>query len=317
MLIAMGDESKDMEYASCKRSTTRIEDPTAKKSSRPREMGLQALKLGNLAHQVTTDHFNALLDDPESDLVDSSLLIKSGLSSKQADKILNKNNAYFKLYFDYESKKIIAYEFNGNLIHEAILAEFTRQLGNFAHADGNRLITTHGVTNYGGRRMNADQCLILKPNSSSPPDPSHADLHKLVLQVGYSESVASLHGHAAYLFANSTGVQVYMFCKIWKIRRNHTRAACIAVYRRGQDIPVQFMSIGDAAPTPHFEEFYRNRFPNVQLPGIQNLNIAPGNNNAHIYSFTIPGSWILPDAAPALADLNIDCSRMVSEIQYF
>jgi hypothetical protein len=40
----------------------------------------------------------------------------------------------------------------------------------------------------------------------------------LVVQVGVSESVASLHSHAAHTFANNTSVQVYIFIKVWKRR---------------------------------------------------------------------------------------------------
>jgi hypothetical protein len=70
---------------------------------------------------------------------------------------------------------------------------------------------------------------------------------------------------------------------------NQRRAACIALYRSGQEVPVQFLSIGDTAPTSRFEQFYQSQFPNVQLPEIQNLNVVPGNNNANMYSIIIPG----------------------------
>jgi hypothetical protein len=41
--------------------------------------------------------------------------------------------------------------------------------------------------------------------------------------------------------------------------------------------------------TSSFEEFFQVEFPNVQIPEIQNLNLIPGNNNAHdSWSLDIP-----------------------------
>lgn len=163
--------------------------------------------------------------------------------------------------------------------------------------------------------MNPDQCLGLRP--TAPPSTLPPVLRdRVVLQVGVSESVASLHNHAAYLFANNTGVQVYVFIKIWNQRVDSTRAVCVAVYRRGHLVPVQLMSIGDAAPKPQFMQFFRNQFPNQQLPDLENFNVVPTNDNANLFSVTILGAWILPEVTPALDDLIIDCSRMVGLIRY-
>ena len=76
------------------------------------------------------------------------------------------------------------------------------------------------------------------------------------------------------------------------------------------------MSIGDAPPTEHFLQFFTSQFPTLQLPAIQNLNVVPANNNADLFSITIPGAWILPGANPALADSIIDCSGMADLIKY-
>jgi hypothetical protein len=278
------------------------------------EIGLQALKLGTTEEQKAVAHFNALLDNPESDLVNSALLIKAGLTARRAKKLLDRRNLPFKLYFQHDSKELFAYEQNGNDVHEAIVAEVTKQLAIFAQADGRRLVVTHGPNIYGGRTMNADQCLGLKP--TPPPTLPPVLRDRLVLQVGVSQSVASLHSHAAHLFANNTGVQVYVFLKIWERRADWTRAACAAVYRRGQASPMQLMSIGDVPPTEHFLQFFTSHFPNLQLPEIQNLNVIPATNNADLFSITIPGAWILPSANPALADLVINCSGMADLIKY-
>jgi hypothetical protein len=220
------------------------------------------------------------------------------------------------LYFEYDSRKLFAYELNGNDVHETIVSQFIKQAGIFVDNDGNSwLVVSHGKRNYGGRMINPDFCLGLMP--TAPPntvDPAFRD--RLVIQVGVSESVASLHGHAAHIFANNTAVQVYMFVKIWKRRKNYTRAVCIALYHRGGDSPIQLMSIGDAEPNLQFQQFFENQFPDVQLPTIQNLNVFPSNVNANLFEITIPGAWILSDADPPLADLVFDCSNMVALIRY-
>jgi hypothetical protein len=128
--------------------------------------------------------------------------------------------------------------------------------------------------------------------------------------------VASLHSHADHLFASNTGVQVYLFIKIWKQRVDSTRAACLALYRRAHAYPVELMSFGDASPTHHFRQFFSNLFPNVQVPEIRNLQMIPTNENEDLFSLTIPGDWILPGANPALADLRIEFSQIVDLVRF-
>jgi hypothetical protein len=276
------------------------------------EVGLKALKYGTEEEKKVTVHFDA---SDHNDLVSSAVLIKFNFTEKKTEKLLCKSDLPFKLYFEYDSRQLFAYELNGNDAHEAIIFQLIDQAGNFVRSDGNnRLLMSHGIRNYGERMINPDFCLGLKPNVPSNLAPALRD--RLVIQVGVSESVASLHGHAAHIFANNTAVQVYMFVKIWKKRKNDTRAICIALYRRGREYPEQLMSIGDAEPTNQFLLFFENQFPDVELPTIQNLNISPTKLNANLFEIRIPGAWILSDANPSLADLIFDCSDMVALIRY-
>ncbi len=85
---------------------------------------------------------------------------------------MNKRDLPFQLYFQYDSKELFAYELNGDYVHEVIVLEVGAQLWNFAEADGDRLIVGHGMNNYGGRMMNADQCLGLMPTALPAPPPA-------------------------------------------------------------------------------------------------------------------------------------------------
>jgi len=273
------------------------------------ETGLQALDFGTPEERRVTAFYNGLMHDPQSDLMNSAFLIKSGLTEARAARVMRRRTLPFKLYFQVNTRELFAFALNGNDVHEALVAEISAQLRACVVADGNRLIVTHGMRMNGTRRMNPDQCLGLNPRRvPASVSPAHRD--RLVVQVGVSESVASLHSHAAHLFATNTAVQVYLYIKIWPKRRNLTRAACVAVYRRGQACPVQLMSIGDASPTDHFQQFYAVQSPGVLLPAIQNLDVVPASHNANLFAITIPGSWILPGVVPALADLVIDCSSL-------
>jgi hypothetical protein len=60
--------------------------------------------------QKAMDHFNMLLKDPQSDLYNSSISIKSGLNARQAEKFIGRKNTKFKLYFEHASKELFAYE---------------------------------------------------------------------------------------------------------------------------------------------------------------------------------------------------------------
>jgi hypothetical protein len=176
---------------------------------------------------------------------------------------ITQKNLPFKLYLNCDSRELFAYEWNGNDVHETIVTEFAGQLREYAIANGGRLIANHGVRNYGGRIMTRSMSGTKTKFSAKFP-PVLRD--RLVLQIGVAESVASLHSHAAHLFANHTGVQVYVFIKIWKQRVNTTRAVCIAVYRRASLVPVQLMSVGDAVPGRQFMQFFTNQFPNPTAP---------------------------------------------------
>jgi hypothetical protein len=63
-----------------------------------------------------------------------------------------------------------------------------------------------------------------------------------VVQVGFTESVASLHSHADHFLVENSNVQVYIFVRIWKKREGFKQAICIAIYQRGQLLPERLIA---------------------------------------------------------------------------
>lgn len=174
--------------------------------------GLNSLNSGTLEEKSVIDQLMANLDDPASDLRNTHVLIESNLTSKKGESWIRRDNLPFKLFYDAESKQLFAYELNGNDQHERVLSVINGQMYIYTLTAGvaNRLVTSHGLHRFGVQNINPDQGLALRN-----PAVLNAQMFRLIVQVGFSESVASLHGHAVNFFAPNSGVQVYVFLKIY------------------------------------------------------------------------------------------------------
>ncbi len=76
------------------------------------------------------------MDDPASDLKNTSILIESKITSKKAESWIRRDNLAFKLFYDAGSKQLFAYELNGNMQHEKVLSEIAKQLGIYTDTAG-------------------------------------------------------------------------------------------------------------------------------------------------------------------------------------
>jgi hypothetical protein len=99
-------------------------------------------------------------------------------------------------------------------------------------------------------------------------------MYQLIIQVGFVESVKSLHGHAADYFAENSGAHIYVCVKIWRKRVDQTRAIAAVLYHRNQEYPVSFLSCGDAPLHSSFIQFYMEQFSDAVLPPIQQNRIV-------------------------------------------
>ncbi len=275
---------------------------------------LNSLRSGTPEEQSVVDQLMSNLDDPASDLRNTSILIESKITSKKADPLIRRDNLAFKLLYDGESKQLFAYELNGNMQHELVLSELTRQIGNYTDTAGvaHRLSTGHGLYLFGQQRINTDQGLALRT-----PALLNAQMFRLIVQVGFTESVRSLHEHAPNFFAANSGVQVYVCVKIWKKRVDQTRAIVAVVYHRNQTHPVSILSCGDAPVHNSFLQFYTVQFAGVVLPPIQQNGVPPTPANANQFILNIPGNIIDPNMNPVLPPLQLKFDELYGRILAF
>jgi hypothetical protein len=226
--------------------------------------GLNSLNSGTPEKKSVIDQLMANLHDPASDLRNTHVLIESNVSPKTAESLIRRENLELKLFHDVESKQLFSYELNGNEQHEIVLGEISAQIRNYAHTAGlaNRLVIGHGLRQFGARgRINPDQGLQLRN-----PAAWNAQMYRLIVEVGFTESLQSLHGHAVNFFAQNSG-QVYVFVRIYGRRANQTRA----MVHRNQAHPVSFLSCGDAPLHFTFLQYCTAQFPGVVLPVINKM----------------------------------------------
>jgi hypothetical protein len=271
----------------------------------PVGIGLKSLKSGTREQKFVVDQLLANLDnDPLSDLSDNAVLITTNMTLKNANSLIIRDNLPFKVFFDSETKYLFACELNGNDQREIISLAIGAQLYIYCktHEVGNRLIAGHGKNLFGQRVINPDQGLQLRP----APQVKNALMYRLIVQVGFSESLRSLHGHAANFLSPNTGIQVYLYVKIWKKRADGTRAIVAVVYYRNQAHTITFLSCGDAPLYPSFSQFYSQLFPRVHI-----------QQNADQFILNIPGNIIDPSIDPAYPDLQLPLNDLCESISSF
>jgi hypothetical protein len=277
---------------------------------------LNSLNSGTPEEQSVVDQLMANLDDPTSDLRNTSVLIKSNISSKKAESLIRRENLAFKLFCDVESKQLFAYELNGNDQHETGSSMITGQMYNYTLTAGvaNWVVTSHGLHQFGLQRINPDLCLRLRN-----PNPTFLNVlvYRLTVQVGFTESVGSLHGHAVNFFAPNSAVQVYVLMKIYSRRANQTRAMVAVVYYWNQAHPVSFLSCGDAPLHPSFLQFYTAQYPSVALPVIQQNGVPPTPANGNQFVLIIPGNVIDLNMKPVLPPLQLTLDDLCARILAF
>jgi hypothetical protein len=139
----------------------------------------------------------------------------------------------------------------------------------------------------------------------------------LIVQVGFTESVRLLHELAANFFAANSGVQVYVFVKIWKKRVDQTHSIVAVVYHRNQAYPVSILSCGDAPVHHSFLQFYMVQFAGVVLPPVQQNGVPPTPANANQFILNIPGTVIDPNMNPLLPPLQLKFGDLCGKILAF
>ena len=150
---------------------------------------------------------------------------------------------------------MIIYEYNSE-VHGRVQLEVGRQLGNFNVNNANNslgvsveldlMVALNNVRRADGAVK--PRGLPQRPagqgmNANNDPYPT------LVIEVGVSENVDSLHGLALEYFSARTRIRAYLALKIWELRNSNTFAALALLYLRNNvpnSMPVQAISFGTA-----------------------------------------------------------------------
>jgi hypothetical protein len=72
---------------------------------------LISLRSGTPEEQSVIDHLMTNLNDPASNLRNTSILIESKITSKKAEPWIRRDNLAFKPFCDVESKQLFTYEY--------------------------------------------------------------------------------------------------------------------------------------------------------------------------------------------------------------
>jgi len=152
--------------------------------------------------------------------------------------------------------KVIIYELNSKT-HGKVQTEIVRQLGNFNvnHANNGLEVATEVDILLGPNTVRrSDNFLMPRGLPNRPPgqgmDGGTEPYPTFVAEVGYSESLDSLHSLAVEYFNARSTIQVYLAVKIWARRDDNTFSALALLYRRNAPnpttTPVQAISFGSA-----------------------------------------------------------------------
>ncbi|GBB95729.1 hypothetical protein RclHR1_00260034 [Rhizophagus clarus] len=127
----------------------------------------------------------------------------------------------------------------------------------------------------------------------------------VVVEVGLSEGLKSLHSKARRYFIPRTTIQIYIAVKIFNPRRDGTRVLVAFVYERANpERPILVKSFGTAAMYISTLKFFRRRrVPDQDITGVGRHTAPPCNHlGIPIYQINIPATAIFngsPTGIPA------------------
>jgi len=148
---------------------------------------------------------------------------------------------------------------------------------------------------------------LLRPPAGQGCDSDGVPYPTVVVEVGMSEGLKSLHSKARRYFLPRTTIQVYIAIKIFNSRRDGTRVLVAFVYERANPgRPILVKSFGTAAMhivTLRF--FRRRRVPDQDITGVGRHMAPPCNQlGIPIYQINIPATAIF-NGSPAGIPVNL------------
>jgi Uma2 family endonuclease len=160
--------------------------------------------------------------------------------------------------------------------------------------------------------------LAIRPRNLPPPLPGRACNSRgsayptLVLEVGNTESISSLHGLAPFYLSPRTTIMIYLAIKLYSPRQDGTRAMVVMLYQRSSptpNIPTRVISFGDAPIHTTAMNFFTNtvRIPGASVTGFGRFGAPPCNApNLPMYQLQIPAAEIFHRSPTTLPSLTFD-----------
>jgi hypothetical protein len=159
-----------------------------------------------------------------------------------------------------------------------------------------------------------------QPPAGQGCDSTGAPYPTMVVEVGYSESLKSLHELAVHYFSARTTIRLYLAIKIFGRRQNGTKALLALLYTRPNPLPTSVISFG-TAPLANVTLGYLRRqgIPNNTITGFGRFG-APACNAPGIatYQISLPAAELfngVPGGVPNGVPANIVID--LHEIQFF
>jgi len=138
--------------------------------------------------------------------------------------------------------------------HETVIRYLDHLIWSYNDNVGSTLKSTGSMTLITGVNSARDPDTSISPlgrplHPSGAADRSHHPYPTVVIEVGWSESIRSLHSLAADYFSPRTDIRVYLALKFWpKDVTTNTCAMVALLYRRSNNnptIPVKIISFGN------------------------------------------------------------------------
>ncbi|GBC03828.1 hypothetical protein RclHR1_05350002 [Rhizophagus clarus] len=256
-------------------------------------------------------------EEEEENELESGIVIARNISLKN---YLDYRNGETRFTVDTRllDGKVIIYEAPLS-IHGAVAGEFTTRM-RFWHnnlvACGERdvIIGVRSVSRPDGSIQPDD---LPKPAPGRGCDLDDWPYPTVVIEVGVSEGLASLHSLTSRYFSMRTTIRIYLAVKIFGRRRDVTRAMVAFLYQRLNQglpiLPIVIKSFGTAPLHHNTVKFFRNRnIPDRAITGF-GRNAAPPCNGPNIpdYQINIPAAEIFrgsPTGVPPnlVAGFNLD-----------
>ncbi|CAG8543646.1 3866_t:CDS:1 [Ambispora leptoticha] len=204
------------------------------------------------------------------------IVVFTGVTPERYQQFRNNEERKFHVFIRLVDGKVIVYDMPSP-VHGHLLAEFIYMIRNW---HGQLLVSTDVDLNVGNNTYSPD--ILVQPLLVPVVLPTVMD-PRMVLEIGKTESLQSLHDLPGDYFSAGTNIQVYLGIKVWPRRVNGTAAMLALLYLRNNVIPNPSSNTPPTITLP-------NTVPNITI----SFGTAPLNHEllAFVANTSIPNHRI-------------------------